>query len=100
MIGSSHTIANLRQQLRYTFETARSAYALAQRQLPIRQNDIALASANLELARAGYSGGNGLASAITDAEGTLQQKQYAWLQTAYNLLVAELEMRLARGEVR
>ena len=91
---------DLRQQLRYTFETARSAYALAQRQLPIRQNDIALASANLELARAGYSGGNGLASAITDGEATLQQKQYAWLQTAYNLLVAELEMRLARGEVR
>ena len=50
--------------------------------------------------RAGYSGGNGLASAITDAEAALQQKQYAWLQTAYNLLLAALDMRLARGEVR
>ena len=91
---------DLQQQLRYTFETARSAYTLAQRQLPIRQNDIALANANLELVRAGYSGGNGLASAITDAEATLQQKQYAWLQTTYNLLLAALDMRLARGEVR
>lgn len=90
----------LHRQARHEFESARSAYALAKRQLPLRRSDIELAAANLELARARYAGGNGLASEITDAEAVLQQKQYAWLQTAYNLLLAELGMRIARGEVR
>ncbi len=90
----------LRRQARHEFESAYSAFALAKRQLPIRRNDIGLAASNLELAQARYTGGGGLASEITDAETTVQQKQYAWLQTAYNLLLAELEMRLARGEVR
>lgn len=91
---------DLRQQLRLEFESARSAYALAQRQLPIRQNDIALAQTNLDLAREKYSGGGGLASGVIDAETTLQEKQYAWMQTAYNLLLGDLGMRLARGEVK
>lgn len=90
----------LHRQARHEFESALSAFSLAKRQLPIRRNDIELAASNLELARARYTGGNGLASEITDAEAVLQQKQYAWLQTAYNLLLAELDMRLARGEVR
>lgn len=91
---------HLRYQLRHSFETAYSAYELAKRQLPARQNDITLAAANLELARASYAGGNGLSSAVTDAETTLQQKQYAWLQTAYDLLRAALDMQLSRGELR
>ncbi len=89
-----------RQQLRYTFGAAYSGFTLAKQQMPVRQNDIVLATSNLELARAGFAGGNGLASAITDAEATLKQKQFAWLQTAYNLLLAELDMRLARGAVK
>lgn len=89
-----------RQQLRYTFGAAYSGFTLAKQQMPVRQSDIALATSNLELARAGFAGGNGLASAITDAEATLKQKQFAWLQTAYNLLLAELDMRLARGAVK
>lgn len=89
----------LRRQARHEFESAYSAFALAKRQLPLRRQDILLAGSNLDLAQARYAGGGGLASEITDAETTVQQKQYAWLQTAYNLLLAELEMRLARGEV-
>ena len=88
----------LRRQARHEFESAYSAFSLAKRQLPLRRSDIELAGANLELARARYAGGNGLASEITDSETSLQQKQYAWLQTAYNLLLAELNMRLSRGE--
>lgn len=91
---------DLRQQLRQKFASAYSAFSLARRQLLIRQNDIALATSNLELARANYTGGGGLASAFTDAETTLQQKQFAWLQTACNLLLADLDMRLARGELK
>lgn len=91
---------DLRQQLRFEFTSANSAYALAKRQLPVREQDIDLARANLELARASYAGGGGLASAVTDAETTLQQKQFAWLQAAYDLLLAELNMRLARGEIK
>lgn len=91
---------DLRQQLRLEFESARSAWSLARRQLPVRQNDIALAQANLDLAREKFAGGGGLASGVTDAETTLREKQYAWLQTAYNLLLAELDMRRARGEVK
>lgn len=91
---------DLRRQLRFEFESARSAYTLAKRQMPIRRNDIALAQANLDLARAKYGGGGGLASDVTEAETALQQKQFAWLQTAFNLLLAELNMRQVRGELK
>lgn len=93
-------LETLRQQARFEFESAQSAFVLAQRQLPIRQSDIELAKSNLELARAKYAAGGGLAADITDAETSLQQKQYAWLQTGYNLLLAELNMRLAQGTVK
>lgn len=90
----------LRRQARHEFESAFSSFSLAKRQLPLRRNDIELAGANLEFAQARYAGGNGLASEITDAESALQQKQYAWLQTVYNLLLAELNLRQAKGEVK
>lgn len=90
----------LRRQARHEFESAYIAFSLAKQQLSLRRNDITLAGANLEFARARYAGGNGLASEITDAESALQQKQYAWLQTVYDLLLAELNLRLAKGEVK
>jgi outer membrane protein len=93
-------LADLDQQARLDFETVRDQYQLAKRQLPLRQRDLDLAQSSLALAGAALEGGGGLVSGVVNAQNTLQQKQYAYWQTAYNLLLAELDMRRIRGEVR
>lgn len=88
----------LRQKIQYDYAVARSAYEVALAKLPLCQSDRMLARQNADLARERFKAGNLLASAVADADNTLRQREYNYLQAAYDLLLAHLRLGVAQGE--
>ncbi|MFZ4476645.1 MAG: TolC family protein, partial [Saprospiraceae bacterium] len=91
---------DLTQQYRNEYEQARTNLQAARLALDTRERDLALVRENLDLYKIRFSEGVLLASAVTDAEQALQQTQYNYLKSAYDALVAALEMRKATGEIK
>jgi outer membrane protein TolC len=92
--------ADLTQQYRNEYEQARTNLQGARLALDTRERDLALVRENLDLYKIRFSEGVLLASVVTDAELALQQTQYNYLKSAYDALVAALEMRKATGAIK
>jgi outer membrane protein TolC len=99
-LQNAQKTADLTQQYRNEYEQARTNLQAARLALNTRERDLALVRENLDLYKIRFSEGVLLASAVTDAEQALQQTQYNYLKSAYDALVAALEMRKATGEIK
>lgn len=86
-------------QARWEYEQARTAFLTARQQLVIRKDDIDLARQNLELVSNSLKGGAGLPSDVLSAQTALREKEFNWLQTAGDLLLADLALRKASGKL-
>ncbi|MFN7266507.1 MAG: TolC family protein [Bacteroidota bacterium] len=86
-------------QTRWEYEQARTAFITARQQLTLRKDDIDLARQQLELASNTLKGGAGIPSDVLNAQTTLREKEFNWLQTAGDLLLAELALRKASGKL-
>ncbi|MEO0007606.1 MAG: hypothetical protein RJA20_1802 [Bacteroidota bacterium] len=86
-------------QARWEYEQARTAFLTARQQLVVRKDDIDLARQNLELVSNSLKGGAGLPSDILSAQTALREKEFNWLQTAGDLLLADLALRKASGKL-
>ena len=86
-------------QARWEYEQARTAFITARQQLTLRKDDIDLARQQLELASNTLKGGAGIPSDVLNAQTTLREKEFNWLQTAGDLLLAELALRKASGKL-
>jgi outer membrane protein TolC len=86
-------------QARWEYEQARTAFLTARRQLVVRKDDIDLARQNLELVSNSLKGGAGLPSDVLSAQTALREKEFNWLQTAGDLLLADLALRKASGKL-
>ncbi len=86
-------------QARWEYEQARTAFITARQQLTLRKDNIDLARQQLELASNTLKGGAGIPSDVLNAQTTLREKEFNWLQTAGDLLLAELALRKASGKL-
>ncbi len=86
-------------QARWEYEQARTAFLSARQQLALRKDDIDLARQQLELASSTLKGGAGIPSDVLNAQIALREKEFNWLQTAGDLLLAELALRKASGKL-
>jgi outer membrane protein TolC len=86
-------------QARWEYEQAQTAFLTARRQLVVRKDDIDLARQNLELVSNSLKGGAGLPSDVLSAQTALREKEFNWLQTAGDLLLADLALRKASGKL-
>lgn len=86
-------------QARWEYEQARTAFVSARQQLALRKDDIDLARQQLELASNTLKGGAGIPSDVLNAQIALREKEFNWLQTAGDLLLAELALRKASGKL-
>ena len=86
-------------QARWEYEQARTAFLTARQQLVVRKDDIDLARQNLELVSNSLKGGTGLPSDVLSAQTALREKEFNWLQTAGDLLLADLALRKASGKL-
>ncbi len=86
-------------QARWEYEQARTAFVSARQQLALRKDDIDLARQQLELASSTLKGGTGIPSDVLNAQIALREKEFNWLQTAGDLLLAELALRKASGKL-
>jgi len=86
-------------QARWEYEQARTAFLTARQQLVVRKDDIDLARQNLELVSNSLKGGAGLPSDVLSAQTALREKEFNWLQTAGDLLLADLALRKASGKL-
>ncbi|MEI6408489.1 MAG: TolC family protein [Bacteroidota bacterium] len=99
-LQNAQKTADLKQQYRNDYEQARTNLLSARLALDTRKRDLVLVRENLDLYKICFSEGVLLASAVTDAEQTLQQTQYNYLKSAYDALIAALDMRKATGAVK
>jgi outer membrane protein TolC len=86
-------------QARWEYEQARTAFVSARQQLVIRKEDMELARQALELASNSFRDGAGIPSDVLNARTSLKEKEFNWLQTAGDLLLAELALRKASGKL-
>lgn len=86
-------------QARWEYEQARTAFVSARQQLALRKDDTDLARQQLELASNTLKGGAGIPSDVLNAQIALREKEFNWLQTAGDLLLAELALRKASGKL-
>ena len=86
-------------QARWEYEQARTAFVSARQQLALRKDDIDLARQQLELASHTLNGGAGIPSDVLTDLLALREKEFNWLQTAGDLLLAELALRKASGKL-
>lgn len=89
--------AALKAQYQNDFENARLNHALALRTMEVRMRDLELTRQNVQLIRDRFNEGVALPSAVLSAETTVQQTQYNYLRSAYDLLLADLELRRVLG---
>ena len=88
---------DLKQQFQNDFENARLNYELASRTMSVRLQDLELTKQNAQLIRDRFKEGVALASAVLNAETTIQQTQFNYLRSAYDLLLADLDLRRTLG---
>lgn len=86
-------------QARWEYEQARTAFISARQQLALRKDDMELARQALELASSSVREGAGIPSDVLNAQTVLREKEFNWLQTAGDLLLAELALRKASGKL-
>jgi outer membrane protein TolC len=86
-------------QARWEYEQARTAFVSARQQLVLRKEDMELARQALELASNSVRDGAGIPSDVLNARTSLKEKEFNWLQTAGDLLLAELALRKASGKL-
>ena len=90
---------DLKQQFQNDFENARLNYALASQTMAMRLQDLELTKQNAQLIRERFNEGVVLASAVLTAETAVQQTQYNYLRSAYDLLLADLDLRRTLGKL-
>lgn len=84
---------------RWEYEQSRTTFLTAQQQLALRKEDIALARQHLELVSNSLKGGAAIPSDVLNAQLVLREKEFDWLRTAGDLLLAELALRKASGKL-
>ncbi|MFM9952366.1 MAG: TolC family protein [Saprospiraceae bacterium] len=89
--------AALKAQYQNDFENAQLNHMLALRTMEVRVRDLELTRQNVQLIRDRFNEGVALPSAVLSAETTVQQTQYNYLRSAYDLLLADLELRRVQG---
>ncbi|NUN99039.1 MAG: TolC family protein [Saprospiraceae bacterium] len=90
----------LKDQYQNDFENARLSHTLALRSMEAHVRDLELTRQNVHLIRDRFSEGVALASAVLNAETAVQQTQYNYLRSAYDLLLADLELRRILGRIK
>ncbi len=86
-------------QARWEYEQARTAFLTTQQQLALRKEDILLARQDLELVSNSLKGGAAIPSDVLNAQLVLREKEFDWLRTAGDLLLADLALRKASGKL-
>ncbi len=92
-------VLELKQRFQNDFENARLNFELASQTMIVRLQDLELSKQNVELVRERFNEGMVLPSNMLDEETAVQQIQYNYLRSAYDLLLAALEIQRTLGNL-
>jgi outer membrane protein TolC len=96
---NENNIMNIRQSINYQLQTAIVNYANAANNLQLIQQNIALAEDVVKDVNTRYKNAMATYQDVLDAENTLKDTEFNYLQALYAFLLAELDWKKANGKL-
>ncbi len=99
VIKNETNLQTIQANYRYEAASAAKAFADARRTVSLQADNLRIAEALLEQAQVRLANQLGTTQAVTDAETTLQDSQFNYLQALYDLANARLDWLRANGRL-
>lgn len=96
---NENNLRNIRSNINYQLQIAAVNYSNATKNLELVKENVALAESIVKDANTRYANGVALFQEVLDAENTLKETEFIYMQAMYTFLISELEWKKANGKL-